>query len=136
MKYFQAYKLFLDAKDIGIYTYPEVSLEIIKYLILKLGYQKESDIDLVSELDEDYIIMYGNLVKGEYNQYPAIKLDEDEKYIAIKLDEDEKYINLDVVIYIVEELQHKKYTFREIEQIIIDKIQIVDTLTLATKRNK
>ncbi len=125
MKYFQAYKLFLDAKDIGIYTYPEVSLEIIKYLILKLGYQKESDIDLVSELDEDYIIMYGNLVKGEYNQYPAIKLDEDEKYI-----------NLDVVIYIVEELQHKKYTFREIEQIIIDKIQIVDTLTLATKRNK
>lgn len=125
MKYFQAYKLFLDAKDIGIYTYPEVSLEIIKYLILKLGYQKESDIDLVSELDEDYIIMYGNLVKGEYNQYPAIKLDEDEKYI-----------NLDVIIYIVEELQHKKYTFREIEQIIIDKIQIVDTLTLATKRNK
>ena len=125
MKYFQAYKLFLDAKDIGIYTYPEVSLEIIKYLILKLGYQKESDRDLISELDEDYIIMYGNLVKGEYNQYPAIKLDEDEKYI-----------NLDVIIYIVEELQHKKYTFREIEQIIIDKIQIVDTLTLATKRNK
>lgn len=124
MKYFQAYKLFLDAKDIGIYTYPEVSLEIIKYLILKLGYQKESDRDLISELDEDYIIMYGNLVKGEYNQYPAIKLDEDEKYI-----------NLDVVIYIVEELQHKKYTFREIEQIIINKIQIVDTLTLATKGN-
>ncbi len=124
MKYFKAYNLFLDGKGIGIYTYPQVSLEIIKYLVLKLGYQKESDRDLISELDEDYIIMYGNLVKGEYNQYPSIKLDEYDRYI-----------NLDVAIYIVEELQHRKYTFREIEQIIINKIQIVDTLSLATKGN-
>lgn len=122
MKYFQAYNLFLNGEDIGIYTYPEISLEIIKYLILKLGYQKESDRDFISELDEDYIIMYGNLVKGEYNQYPLIKLDEYEKYI-----------NLDVVIYILEELQYRKYTFREIEQIIMNKIQIVDILSLATK---
>lgn len=124
MKYFKAYNLFLDGKGIGIYTYPKVSLDIIKYLILKLGYQKESDRGLISELDEDYIIMYGNLVKGEHNQYPSIKLDEYDKYI-----------NLDIAIYIVEELQDRKYTFREIEQIIINKIQIVDTLSLATKGN-
>ncbi len=122
MKHFSAYKLFLDAKDIGIFVYPQTAIDIIKYLMLKLGYKKEEDIEFITEINEEYITMYGNLVKGICNPYPLVKLEEDEKYI-----------NLDVIVYIIEELQRREYKFKEIEDIVLNKIEIVDTLSLATR---